>query len=610
MEDLSSYSLSFHINKSRQFLFPILLIHSYSIIHLSTPRALPGPAPLLLSIGAVTMVNTRSTESRLDGLEKAVGDLEKQTGTLTSMVDELNIQCSGIGTKLDDLMAEIRATLAAGSTSTPKQPILTTPPSGSGPTSATNSTLTMPTFDGTDALSWLTRAEQYFLVAGTLPENRLDVAMVALAGPALPWFQLLHRRLPTLTWDHLKLEIMKRFGDKMALDGYEAFASTRQEGSLTDFVTAFEARLVQIPDLADHQYLGFFLAALRPEIRMHMKAANITSYSDAVQMALQLDQLSGSQPIPTPTPPLVSPAQPVQRFSSKPFPSPSGPVSTPGPRRSSDRRFRQVSAEEYKKHMAAGTCIRCGLKYSPSHRCPPKTLNVFVLDDDEPISDTEEEAHRTEEVSLELHLSELSFNGLDATDTMKLYGHIGHNKVLIMVDSGASPCFISAALADSLQLPVTPTAAYSVTLGDESKVRSSGICQGVPLRLASAEFMVSCYVFSLRSIDVILGVSWLKTLGDVTANWERSSMKFNVQGRIVTIGGDPTLTRRACSAAAITHLDAGDAGWVLRSMSTADPSPEFGFDPSLPPAARDQLQALVEDFPAASRPIESLPPHR
>ena len=45
----------------------------------------------------------------------------------------------------------------------------------------------MPTFDGTEAVAWLAWAEQYFLVSATALEKRVGVAMVALAGPALPW---------------------------------------------------------------------------------------------------------------------------------------------------------------------------------------------------------------------------------------------------------------------------------------------------------------------------------------------------------------------------------------------------------------------------------------
>lgn len=95
-----------------------------------------------------------------------------------------------------------------------------------------------------------------------------------------------------------------------------------------------------------------------------------------------------------------------------------------------------MTTEEYKKHLAAGTCFKCGLKFGPTHRCPPKTLKVLVFVDEE-VDTTEGLIGETDE----LQLSEMSSNGLDSSQTMKLFGQIDRFKVLVMVDSGASHCF-------------------------------------------------------------------------------------------------------------------------------------------------------------------------
>lgn len=218
------------------------------------------------------MVNTRNNDTRLDGLEKAVGNLEKKSDTTNDMINEVNVQIqatndrvAAMDSKIDSFITEMRAAITTGipnltHTGTPEATVhANTAQGGTSP-------MTIPTFDGSDALSWLARAEHYFFISNVLMENRIGVAMVALAGPALPWYQLLRRRIPNLTWAQFTRELMKRFGDKMALDGYEAFAATRHDSSLIEFVVAFESRLAQILDLADHQYLGFFLAALQPRI--------------------------------------------------------------------------------------------------------------------------------------------------------------------------------------------------------------------------------------------------------------------------------------------------------------------------------------------------------
>ncbi|KAH6796539.1 hypothetical protein C2S52_021093 [Perilla frutescens var. hirtella] len=477
------------------------------------------------------MVETRNSDARSGGWEKAAGDLDKKTEMLSNMINEINIQMqqteerneepfSALGSQLTGFMEEVRAVLTANKSldndgSTSKGPHHTPPPSGS----TVIPQMTMPTFDGTEAIAWLARAEQYFL----------------------------------------------RFGDNGTLDEYEAFAAIRHEGTLADYVAAFEARLAQISDLADHQYLGFFLANLRPEIRLHMKAAHIANYSDAVQLALRIDHHV------EPPPPGFSSAPPSRsdhHAASRPFSkgpaTPQSSFSASSTPRPQSRRFKNMTSEEYKKHIAAGTCFRCGLKFSPTHRCPPKTLNVIFTDDDDcvpadPASDVLEEP----ETDTEFRLSELSSHGLDSYRTLKLYGSLHSHQVTVMVDSGASHCFISDRLAHSLDLFITATTPFSVRLGDGSLVRTAGFCQDIPLVLADNTFPIACYVFPLRGIDIILGISWLATLGDVIANWRQLTMQFSVNGKGVLLRGVPMLIRRACSSSDLQLLEEEDTCWLL-----------------------------------------------
>ncbi|XP_042031797.1 uncharacterized protein K02A2.6-like [Salvia splendens] len=235
-----------------------------------------------------------------------------------------------------------------------------------------------------------------------------------------------------------------------------------------------------------------------------------------------------------------------------------------------------------------------------------------MICDEEEVAEEDPDAEDSEilETGAEPQLSALSLNGLDTANTMKLFGEIASQQVKVMIDSGANYCFISEECARRLELQITPTSPYSVVLGDGSTRRAAGMCRTVPLILGNEEFVVACYVFPLRNINVILGVAWLASLGYVMANWQRSSMDFKVNGRPVSLRGDPSLMRRACSTSDLRRLEDGDCCWVLHALEKDTAAEPFGFDPALPTAAKSHLLRLVEEFPAMTRETVGLPPRR
>ncbi|KAL1564567.1 hypothetical protein AAHA92_06893 [Salvia divinorum] len=99
------------------------------------------------------------------------------------------------------------------------------------------------TFDRSGVISWIARAEQYFLVHNTPVGRRVQVALIALFGPAIAWIRILLRRSPLITWEDFARELQKRFETSSALNAYEVLCATTQEGSLDEFVAAIESRL-------------------------------------------------------------------------------------------------------------------------------------------------------------------------------------------------------------------------------------------------------------------------------------------------------------------------------------------------------------------------------
>ena len=55
-------------------------------------------------------------------------------------------------------------------------------------------------------------------------------------------------------------------------------------------------------------------------------------------------------------------------------------------------------------------------------------------------------------------------------------------------------------------------------------------------------------------MDLILGITWLTTFGEVHSNWAEPCMKFKQGKEWVTLRGDPTLVRSAVSVRLLQKL--------------------------------------------------------
>jgi len=64
------------------------------------------------------------------------------------------------------------------------------------------------------------------------------------------------------------------------------------------------------------------------------------------------------------------------------------------------------------------------------------------------------------------------------------------------------------------------TPSYSVRLGDKHKKMTRGYCKDVEVQLENHTINETFFLFELRGVDLILGVAWLATLGDVKVKWE------------------------------------------------------------------------------------------
>lgn len=77
--------------------------------------------------------------------------------------------------------------------------------------------------------------------------------------------------------------------------------------------------------------------------------------------------------------------------------------------------------------------------------------------------------------------AEISLNsvmGLTSPKTFKMKGTINGKEVVVMVDPGATHNFLSKETIGRTGVKVSPSTAFSVSLGTGDEVKGSGICLG------------------------------------------------------------------------------------------------------------------------------------
>lgn len=133
----------------------------------------------------------------------------------------------------------------------------------------------LPMFSGEDPAGWISRAEVYFRVQGTLPEVKVSLSQLSMEGPTIHFFNSLLEADPALTWEKFREALLERYGGHGEGDVYEQLTELRQRGSIDEYITEFEYLTAQIPRLPDKQYQGYFLHGLKEEIRGKVRSLSV-----------------------------------------------------------------------------------------------------------------------------------------------------------------------------------------------------------------------------------------------------------------------------------------------------------------------------------------------
>ncbi|MCH80746.1 enzymatic polyprotein, partial [Trifolium medium] len=418
---------------------------------------------------------------------------------------------------------------------------------------------------------------------------KVKLARLSMEGSTIHWFNLLLETEDELSWVKLKKELIARYGGRRLENPFEELSTLRQTGSVEEFVEAFELLSSQVGRLPEEQYLGYFMSGLKAQIRRRVRTLNPSTRMQMMRIAKDVEEelkeeddegerrfgkkLAGDRmgrsdwygPNSQSKNRYGSnPAQKDSKNSSQPgWSNPSqksgsiasnanssSSLASTGRKNESDTRsnswkgIRSIHSDELAERRAKGLCFKCGGKYHPTlHKCPEKALRVLILGEGETVNDDGEIIAMDGELSdieeeLEVECKSMGVLGsMGGQRTMKIEGKIAEVNVLVLIDSGATHNFISPQVTTALGLNITPMAEKHIKLGDGHKIVSKGVCRDVKMQLGPIQVVVDAWVLELGGLDMVLGVSWLSTLGKVVMDWKTLSMQFMQGNQVVKLQG-------------------------------------------------------------------------
>lgn len=162
------------------------------------------------------------------------------------------------------------------------------------------------------------------------------------------------------------------------------------------------------------------------------------------------------------------------------------------------------------------------------------------VEEEKPIEPTEPPPTQAATESTFHHLSLNAMKGSHSLGTIRFKGHIGNISVQILVDGGSSDNFLQPRIAQFLKLPIEPAPLFKVLVGNGQSMTAEGMIQHLPVAIQGHDLTVPVYRLPIAGADLVLGTSWLATLGPHVSDYSALTIKFYYNGKFVTLQGDHT----------------------------------------------------------------------
>ncbi|KAL0329017.1 UNVERIFIED_CONTAM: Retrovirus-related Pol polyprotein from transposon [Sesamum radiatum] len=121
--------------------------------------------------------------------------------------------------------------------------------------------------------------------------------------------------------------------------------------------------------------------------------------------------------------------------------------------------------------------------------------------------------------------------------TMRVTGNVRDKPVHILIDTGSTHNFLDLETVKRLGCKLDSTKSFPVAIANGNKMYSSFAYKNFGWKMQGVPFTADMMILPLGGCDVVLGVQWLVTLGDLNWNFHQLQMEFHVGDKKVSLRG-------------------------------------------------------------------------
>ncbi|GKA11996.1 reverse transcriptase [Tanacetum coccineum] len=122
---------------------------------------------------------------------------------------------------------------------------------------------------------------------------------------------------------------------------------------------------------------------------------------------------------------------------------------------------------------------------------------------------------------------------------MRVTEKISNHELHILVDGGSTHNFLDLEVSRELGCQLKNTCPLAVTIGGGRQLISNSECKGFEWQLQGETLAADMMILPLGGCELVLGIQWLSTLGDIKCNFKLLRMEFNYNKRRMVLRDTP-----------------------------------------------------------------------